>query len=89
MRTSTFRPCHWRHARNDGIYDISGQLVRPAGGSKACHIGDQWEISTGWQASPILSFSASLSAFRPGAFVRDTGPAHTIRMAGAEAMLKF
>ena len=79
----------WRHARNDGIYDIPGQLVRPAGGSRARHIGDQWEISAGWQASPILSFSASLSAFRPGAFVRDTGPAHTIRMAGAEAMLKF
>lgn len=79
----------WRMSRGDGIYDIPGQLIRPAGGSPARRIGDQVEISTGWQASDILSFSASLSAFRPGAFIRDTGPARTIHMAGAEAMLKF
>lgn len=79
----------WRESRGDGIYDIPGGLLRPAGGSRARHIGDQAEISVGWQASEILSFSASLSAFRAGAFLRDTGPARTIRMVGAEAMLKL
>lgn len=79
----------WRASRGDGIYDVPGQLIRPAGGGIARHIGDQAEISAGWQASEILSFAASLSAFRPGNFVRDTGPARTIRMVGAEAMLKF
>ena len=79
----------WRESRGDGIYDIPGNLIRPAGGSDARHIGDQIEISAGWQASTLLSFSASLSAFRPGAFIRDTGPARTIHMVGAEAMLKL
>lgn len=79
----------WRQTRSDGIYDIPGGLIRAAGGSSARHIGEQVEISAGWQTSAILSFTASLSAFRPGAFIRDTGLARTIRMAGAEAMLKF
>lgn len=79
----------WRESRGDGIYDIPGGLIRPAGGSRARHIGDQVEVSAGWQASEILSFSASLSAFRAGDFIRDTGPARTIRMVGAEAMLKY
>ncbi|WP_077145632.1 alginate export family protein [Sphingopyxis sp. KK2] len=79
----------WRESRGDGIYDLPGQLLRAAGSSRARHIGDQAEISAAWQASDTLSFSASLSAFRPGAFIRDTGPGRTIRMVGAEAMLKY
>lgn len=79
----------WRESRGNGIYDLPGQLIRPAGGSRARHIGDQVEISASWQASELLSFAASLSAFRPGAFIRDTGPARTIHMVGAEAMLKL
>jgi hypothetical protein len=79
----------WRESRGDGIYDIPGSLIRPAGGSDARHIGDQIEISAGWQASALLSFTASLSAFRPGPFIRDTGPARTIHMIGTEAMLKL
>jgi len=79
----------WRQSRGDGIYDIPGGLIRGAGRSRAHHIGDQIEISANWQASEILSFTASLSAFRPGAFIRETGSARTIRMIGAEAMAKF
>ena len=79
----------WRESRGDGIYDIPGSLIRAAGGSGARHIGDQIEISAGWQASALLSFAASLSAFRPGSYIRDTGPACTIHMVGAEAMLKL
>jgi hypothetical protein len=79
----------WRQSRGDGIYDLPGGLIRPAGGSRARHIGDQFEISAGWQASANLSFAVSLSAFRPGAFIKDTGSARTIRMVGAEAMIKY
>lgn len=79
----------WRESRGDGICDIPGGLIRRADGSGARHIGDQVEISASWQASALLSFTASLSAFRPGAFIRDTGPARAIHMVGAEAMLKI
>lgn len=79
----------WRESRGDGVYDIPGGLIRPSGGSDARHIGDQVEISAGWQANALISFTASLSAFRPGPYIRDTGPARTIHMVGAEAMLKL
>lgn len=79
----------WRESRADGVYDIPGELLRPANDSRARHIGDQVEISASWQISDLLSLSGSLSAFRPGTFIRETGRARTIRMAGAEAMLKF
>jgi len=79
----------WRESPGDGIYDIPGDIIRPAGGSEARHIGDQLEISVAWQATTLLSFAASLSAFRPGSYIRDTGPARTIHMVGAEAMLKL
>ncbi|RYD40576.1 MAG: hypothetical protein EOP63_17505 [Sphingomonadales bacterium] len=79
----------WRHRRGDGIYDIPGGLIRAAGTSRVRHIGDQIEVSAGWQVNAILSFAVSLSAFRPGDFIRDMGSARTIRMVGAEAMIKY
>jgi Alginate export len=79
----------WRASAADGIYDIPGQLIRSGGGSLARRIGDQAEILVSWQASEHWSMSASLSAFGPGAFISETGPARTIGMAGAEVMLKF
>lgn len=79
----------WRESTGDGVYDVPGQLIRPAGTSKARHIGNQAELVVGWQATPVLSCAASLSLFVPGAFLRETGPARPIRMAGLETMLKF
>lgn len=79
----------WRQRRGDGIYDVPGGLIRTAGASDARHIGDQIEVSAAWQASAILSFAVSLSAFRPGAFIKDMGRARTIRMLGADAMFKY
>lgn len=80
---------YWRFSRADGVYDVPGQLIRPPGTTSARHIGNQMELSLGWQATPILSFSASASVFQPGVFLRQTGSARSIRMIGAEAMLRF
>lgn len=41
------------------------------------------------QATRELNFTASLSAFHPGPFIRDTGPARTIRMVGAQTTFRF
>lgn len=79
----------WRQSTGDGVYDVPGQLVRGAGASLARHVGEQAELSAVWQVTPVLSFSGSLSVFHPGAFLRETGLAKPIHMAGAEAMLKF
>ncbi len=78
-----------RFSRADGVYDLPGQAIRAAAGSSARHIGNQAELSLGWQVTPILNFSASASIFQPGDFLRETGSARPIRMLGAEAMLRF
>lgn len=80
---------YWRFSRADGVYDVPGQLIRAAGDASARHIGNQAELSLGWQATPILNLSASVSVFQPGEFIRQTGNARPIRMIGAEAMLRF
>ncbi|MEN2787871.1 alginate export family protein [Sphingomonas qilianensis] len=80
---------YWRYSRGDGVYDIPGNLVRAPGTSRARFIGQQAEATLAWQASPELELSTSLSAFAPGAFIRQTGTARTIAMLGFESNFRF
>lgn len=80
---------YWRESRNDGIYSLPGLLVRSGKESDARFIGKQIELAASWQATPQMNLTASLSAFDPGPFIRDTGPARTIKMAGAQATFRF
>jgi hypothetical protein len=80
---------YWRYSRADGVYDIPGNLIRAPGTSPARFIGKEAEATIAWQATAELELSASLSAFAPGAFIRDTGSAKTIAMLGLEANFRF
>lgn len=80
---------YWRYSREDGIYDIPGNLIRDAGDSRAKFVGKEVEATLAWQATAELELSASLSAFAPGAFIRETGSAKTIRMLGLESNFRF
>jgi hypothetical protein len=80
---------YWRESRRDGIYNIPGFLVRSGRDASARFIGKQVEVAIAWQATPEFNLSAQLSAFAPGAFIRETGPAKTIRMAGTAANFRF
>jgi uncharacterized membrane protein YphA (DoxX/SURF4 family) len=80
---------YWRYSNSDGIYGVPGNLLRAANGSSARFIGKQQEGIVGWQATPELTLSASLSFFEAGRFIRDTGPSRTIRMIGTEANFRF
>ena len=80
---------YWRQNTGDGIYSIPGFLVRSGQGSHARFIGKQLELGGSWQATPDLNLSASVSAFAPGRFIRDTGPARTIRVVAAAANFRF
>ncbi|MGF7146422.1 hypothetical protein FHS96_000031 [Sphingomonas zeicaulis] len=80
---------YWRQSTRDGIYSIPGFLVRSGKDCDARFVGKQLELATSWQATPELNITASLSAFDPGPFIRATGPARTIRMAGAQATFRF
>ncbi|WP_082545784.1 MULTISPECIES: alginate export family protein [unclassified Sphingomonas] len=85
---------YWRYSRADGIYDIPGNLIRPAtastgGNARSRFIGKEAEASLSWQATPELELSASLSAFQAGGFIRQSGPARTIGMLGLEANFRI
>lgn len=80
---------YWRHSRADGVYDIPGDLIRAPGTATARFIGKEAEATLAWQATPEWELSASLSAFAPGAFIRQTGAAKTIAMLGLESNFRF
>ncbi|WP_176594741.1 alginate export family protein [Sphingobium sp. EM0848] len=80
---------YWRYSTADGVYGIPGNLLRAPGGSSARFIGKEAEATLAWQATAELELSTSFSLFGPGAFIRDTGPARTIRMIGLEANFRF
>jgi hypothetical protein len=80
---------YWRYSREDGLYDIPGNLLRDAGDSRAKFVGKEVEATLAWQATPELELSASLSAFAPGAFIKQTGSGKTIHMLGLESNFRF
>ncbi|MDI4239358.1 alginate export family protein [Bradyrhizobium sp. Arg237L] len=86
---------YWRESTRDGIYAISGNLVRSGTASNARFIGKQLELAVAWQATAELNLSVSVSAFDPGRFIHETGPARTATMVGAmagsshESVLRF
>jgi hypothetical protein len=80
---------YWRQSIGDGIYDVPGHLLRSGQGTSARFIGKEVEGSVAWQATPELEISASLSAFEPGGFIRESGPARVIRMVGLESNFRF
>ena len=63
--------------------------MRSGKGSDARFVGNLLEFSVGWQATAELNLSASLSAFEPGRFISDTGPARTITMVGVMSTFRF
>lgn len=79
----------WRESKNDGVYSIPGFVVRSSKGSDARFVGTQVELAAAWQATPELNLSMALSAFYPGRFIRETGPAETIRMITTTATYRF
>ncbi len=79
----------WRQSEGDGVYSISGFVLRSGRGSAARFVGTQVELAAAWQATPELNLSASASLFDPGRFIRDTGPSRPIRMVGAMANFRF
>ncbi len=80
---------YWRQSLQDGVYGVAGNLLRPAGASRARYIGTQADVVLGWEVSRHLSFEAAYSVFRPGSFIRDTGRAETVHFFGLEALWRY
>ncbi len=80
---------YWRQSTGDGIYAISGALVRSGKDSNARFIGTQAEVAIAWQATPELNLAASVGVFEPGTFIRETGAAQVIKLVGVMANYRF
>lgn len=80
---------YWRESLGDGVYDITGGLLRSGAASRARYVGTQGELVLSYSPTRELSGMVSYSLFRPGAFLQQTGAAKTIHFVGLEAVLKF
>lgn len=80
---------YWRQSLADGVYGVAGNVVRSGKDSTARFIGTQLELAVAWQVTPEVNLTASLSAFEAGSFIRETGPAQTIKMLGVMATCRF
>ena len=68
----------WRQSRDDGIYNIASELLRPPGSSSAYHVGTQPTLQVTWTPSPRVTLLTTLSYFRAGAFLRETPPGENV-----------
>lgn len=80
---------YWRQSDRDGVYDLTGNLLRGGSGSGARYVGTQGELVLTYSSGRTFEAMASYSLFRPGPFLDDTGPARTIHFVGLEAVVKF
>lgn len=89
MQFSLTGAAFWRQSTGDGVYNVPGILLRSSSGSQSRFIGKQVEVAAAWQATPEMNFSASVSVFDPASFIRETGPARSIKMVSAMANFRF
>jgi hypothetical protein len=80
---------YWRESTGDGIYDIAGNLIRGDQGSKARFIGTQAEVVLEYEYSRNLQILVSYAQFRPGRYIKDTGPSETVHFVGTEIGFRF
>jgi len=80
---------YWRESLDDGVYDLTGGLLRSAAGSRSRYIGTQGELVLSYSNGRAFEGLVSYSLFRPGPFIKDTGPAKTTHFVGMEAVFKF
>lgn len=80
---------YWRHRVSDGIYGASLVPERPAGASGARKVGNQFDAKLVWRPSRDMEATVSYAAFRPGAFISETGPSRTVRHLNVEVGWRF
>ena len=80
---------YWRESLNDGVYDLTGGLLRSGAASRARYVGTQGELVLSYSSGRSFEGLVSYSLFRPGPFLKDSGPAKTLHFAGMVAVFKF
>ncbi len=69
----------WREQLEDGVYGPNLRLEREPATSRARHVGNQYDLIVSWQVSRFVTLDMSTAIFTAGRFLKDTGPAETVR----------
>jgi hypothetical protein len=78
ISVSTDWVVYWRESLGDGVYNVPGFLIRPAGNSKARFVGHRPGIEVRWQANRHLWFQADYGIFYAGRFLKETQPGRNL-----------
>lgn len=79
----------WRLRLGDGVYGMSGNLLRASGGSAERFIGAQAETKLDWEQSRNLHFHLAVAALAPGIFIEATGPSSTVYFLATHVVWAF
>ena len=69
---------YWRQNDDDGIYDLTGAVVRADTGSDAAYVGNEFDAVINWQINRHLSAYLGYAHFFAGDFIAETGPSKDV-----------
>ncbi|MDB5385212.1 MAG: hypothetical protein JWM11_858 [Planctomycetaceae bacterium] len=64
----------WRESLGDGVYSLSGRLLRPAGSDLSRYIGSTPSLTMVWAASQHVTLLTSYVHVFPGPFIKESPP---------------
>lgn len=79
----------WRTSVRDGLYGITVAPVRTGGGSRARFVGRQTTLELVWRPDHHLTYSATLTAFATGRYLRETPPGESVRYVQSWVSYRF
>lgn len=65
---------YWRDSTRDGVYGVSGNLLRAGSGSRARFIGHQPGVEVRWEMDRHTTFTINYAGFSTGRYLRQTPP---------------
>ena len=64
----------WRESVQDGLYNVSLSPIRPAGPSRAAHVGTQMTLQLEWRVDRHTGYMATYTHFATGRFLSEAPP---------------
>jgi hypothetical protein len=64
----------WRQSTNDGVYGLSGMLLRPVGTTRDTYVGSQAQVTFDWQLDTHTHFQVNYLHFFAGGYLENTTP---------------
>jgi hypothetical protein len=80
---------YWRNSVFDGVYNVPGSLIRPAGNSLARFVGYRPGAELRWQIDRHVYLQADYGIFYAGRFLQETMPGRNLNYLALWAGYKF